>query len=80
MRPNGYGQYRDRDLGLPRAAHVMVWESAHGPIPMEEGAGRRLSVCHTCDNPRCCNLDHLFLGTHAENMADAARKGKFAKV
>lgn len=33
-----------------------------------------LEVCHTCDNPRCCNPNHLFLGTHAENIQDCAQK------
>lgn len=36
-------------------------------------------VCHTCDNPLCINPDHFFLGSHAENMLDRARKNRQAK-
>lgn len=56
------GQY----VGVHRAA----WESANGPVP--EG----LCVCHHCDRPRCVNVEHLFLGTHADNNADRDRKGR----
>jgi hypothetical protein len=46
----------------------MAYELAYGPIP--EG----MSVCHHCDNRRCCNPQHLFLGDTAANMGDKKRK------
>lgn len=49
-------------------AHRYAWERAHGLIP----AG--LEVLHRCDNPPCCNVAHLFLGTNSLNREDMAKK------
>lgn len=67
----GYGYLqRGGRRGGRILAHRLSWELVHGEIP--DG----MSICHTCDNPRCCNPDHLFLGTAADNHADMVRKGR----
>lgn len=62
----GYG--RISDSGRMRFVHRVSWERARGPIP--DG----LCVLHRCDNPRCFNVAHLFLGTNADNSLDMSRK------
>lgn len=56
--------------GKQIGAHVAAYLLERGPIP--EGKW----VLHTCDVPLCVRPDHLWLGTHAENMADMAAKGR----
>ncbi len=70
---DGYGRFTwpsGSKHRQPENAHRIAWRLAFGPVP--EG----LCVLHRCDNPPCCRLDHLFLGTHADNARDRQSKGR----
>lgn len=64
----GYGSVHDPETQRRRLAHRIVAALTFGPL------GPAIEVMHTCDNPSCIRPSHLRLGTHAENMADMARK------
>ncbi len=56
--------------GKPYGAHVKAYKNNKGPIPSG------MYVLHSCDNPRCVNPDHLWLGTQKDNIADMIAKGR----
>jgi hypothetical protein len=65
---NGYGKF-----GVPGGwdrAHRVAWRLVHGEIP------KGMFVLHECDNPKCVNPNHLYLGTKKDNAQDRERRGR----
>ena len=70
----GYGYPRITRNGKTHYVHRYVWQMWEGPIPEE------LCVLHKCDTPLCANIEHLFLGTRADNMYDCIDKGRHTRA
>lgn len=68
--PLGYGRFAYGKRGSNRSAHRIAWLLTHSGLPAD------MDVCHSCDNPLCCNPDHLWLGTARDNIRDMDAKGR----
>ena len=70
LNSKGYGRIKIN--GTRKLVHRVSYELHSGPIP--EG----LFVLHRCDNRKCCNPEHLSVGTNQDNMDDKVAKGRWA--
>lgn len=68
LNDHGYGRLNYR--GKDDRSHRVSWRMKNGDIP------DNLFVLHKCDNRKCVNPNHLFLGTQLDNMQDMSRKGR----
>lgn len=67
---NGYGVFCNKG---DRLSHRISYSLLKGPVE------KNLELCHTCDNPSCVNPNHLFKGTHQDNMRDMKLKARNRK-
>lgn len=67
----GYGEIRNKQKHC--LTHRLSYEVFKGVIP------KNTQVCHKCDNKKCMNPEHLWLGTQKENIQDAKKKKRLSK-
>lgn len=71
---HGYGTLASANNGSPKKAHRVSYTLFVGEIPNGN------IVRHKCDIPSCVNPDHLEIGTQADNMQDASKRGRLNHV
>lgn len=70
---SGYGKINIKDKIV--SAHRFSWVLHNGTIPNDKPL-----VLHDCDNPKCVNPSHLFLGTHKDNSDDKVKKNRQSRI
>lgn len=67
------GYVRIRSKGKHERLHRIIYEMHYGEIP------KGLLIRHKCDNPNCCNIEHLEIGNHKDNSKDMVERGRSTK-
>jgi hypothetical protein len=70
---DGYGMFSY--IGRTYKAHRWIYQYMNNKT-----LSKSICVCHSCDNPPCCNPSHLWEGTTQENTKDRDLKGRFRKT
>lgn len=73
MRYGSIGLVNSAGRSVTYRAHRFAWMLVNGSI--QDG----MNVLHRCDNTKCCNPSHLFLGTQRENIDDQLAKGRWLR-
>lgn len=76
VHPNGYGGTSYK--GKPTKVHRAMYMAVHGVTLTKKKPQQ--SICHTCDVRRCCNPDHLWVGSQSQNIRDSVIKGRHQEI
>jgi hypothetical protein len=73
LNKDGYGLFRlnGKTVSSHRYSYIL-----HHPLTIDLWEHREICVCHKCDNPKCVNPEHLFLGSMLDNSKDMLSKGR----